>query len=122
MTRFDDDDNPYEVPVGFWRFGRLDTGGTFTAVDSDSAAVVGSRVRLTGVYDAQGGTIALYLDSTQNDTDTPYTAVVGSGELAVGKGYVNSTWGHYLPGRISDIRIWTGAAADGTQVDTMTGG
>ncbi|MGW3950824.1 LamG domain-containing protein [Streptomyces sp. NPDC004752] len=121
-TRFDDDDNPYEVPVGFWRFGRLDAGGTFTAVDSDSAAVVGSRVRLTGVYDAQAGTIALYLDSTQNDTDTPYTAVVGSGELAVGKSFVNSAWGHYLPGRISDIRMWVGAAADGTQLDTMIGG
>jgi hypothetical protein len=121
-TRFDDDDNPYEVPVGFWRFGRLDAGGTFTAVDSDSAAVVGSRVRLTGVYDAQAGTVALYLDSTQNDTDTPYTAVVGSGELAVGKSFVNSAWGHFLPGRISDIRMWAGAAADGTQVDTMIGG
>lgn len=121
-TRFDDEDNPYEVPVGFWRFGRLAGNGTFTAVDSDSAAVVGSRVRLTGVYDAQASTIALYLDSTQNDTDTPYTAVIGSGELAVGKGYVGSSWGHYLPGRISDIRIWAGAAADGTQVDTMTSG
>ncbi|MCI3276569.1 laminin G domain-containing protein [Streptomyces sp. 7R015] len=121
-TRFDDDDNPYEVPVGFWRFGRLAADGTFTAVDSDSAAVVGSRVRLTGVYDAQAGTIALYLDSTQNDTDTPYTAVVGSGELAAGKAFVNSAWGHYLPGRISDIRMWVGAAADGTQVDTMIGG
>ncbi len=121
-TRFDDNDNPYEVPLGFWRFGRLAANGTFTAVDSDSAAVVGSRVRLTGVYDAQAGTIALYLDSTQNDTDTPYTAVVGSGELAVGKDFVSSAWGHYLPGRISDIRIWVGAAADGTQLDTMIGG
>ncbi|GGT13783.1 hypothetical protein GCM10010254_37880 [Streptomyces chromofuscus] len=121
-TLFDDNDNPYEVPVGFWRFGRLGADGTFTAVDSDSEAVVGSRVRLTGVYDAQAGTIALYLDSTQNDTDTPYTAVLGSGELAAGKGYVKSAWGHYLPSRISDIRIWTGAAADGTQVDTMIGG
>ncbi|MCG7205851.1 LamG domain-containing protein [Streptomyces arenae] len=121
-TRFDDDDNPYEVPVGFWRFGRLAADGTFTAVDSDSTAVVGSRVRLTGVYDAQAGTVALYLDSTQNDTDTPFTAVVGSGELAVGKDYVRGAWGHYLPGRISDIRIWAGAAADGTQLDTMIGG
>ncbi|MGW3410919.1 LamG-like jellyroll fold domain-containing protein [Streptomyces sp. NPDC000888] len=120
-TRFDDDDNPYEVPVGFWRFGRLAADGTFTAADSDEAAVVGSRVRLTGVYDAQAGTVALYLDSTQNDTDTPYTAVVGSGEFTAGKAYVGSAWGHYLPGRISDIRIWVGAAADGTQVDTMTG-
>ncbi|MGW1213624.1 LamG domain-containing protein [Streptomyces sp. NPDC002499] len=121
-TRFDDDDNPYEVPVGFWRFGRLAADGTFTAVDSDTAAVVGSRVRLTGVYDAQAGTVALYLDSTQNGTDLAYTAVVGSGELSVGKDYVGGAWGHYLPCRISDIRIWVGAAADGTQLDTMIGG
>ncbi|MFJ8822755.1 LamG-like jellyroll fold domain-containing protein [Streptomyces sp. NPDC102467] len=120
-TRFDDDDNPYEVPVGFWRFGRLGADGTFTAVDSDSAAVVGSRVRVTGVYDAQAGTIAMYLDSTQNDTDTSYTAAVGSGDFAVGKGFVNGAWGHYLPGRISDIRVWAGAAADGTQIDTLVG-
>ena len=121
-TRFDDDDNPYEVPIGFWRFGRLAADGTFTAADSDSAAVVGSRVRLTGVYDAQAGTVALYLDSTQNDTDTPYTAQVGSGDFAAGKAYVGGAWGHYLPGRISDLRIWVGAAADGTQLDTMIGG
>ncbi|MFD0304088.1 LamG-like jellyroll fold domain-containing protein [Streptomyces sp. NPDC127119] len=121
-TRFDDDDNPYEVPVGFWRFGRLAADGTFTAVDSDSAAVVGSRVRLTGTYDAQAGAVALYLDSTQNDTDTPYTAVVGSGEFAVGKAFMNNAWRHHLPGKISDIRIWAGAAADGTQLDTMIGG
>ncbi|MFE6482469.1 LamG-like jellyroll fold domain-containing protein [Streptomyces sp. NPDC057757] len=121
-TRFDDDDNPYEVPLGYWRFGRLAADGTFTAADSDEAAVVGSRVRLTGVYDAQAGTVALYLDSTQNDTDTPYTAVIGSDDFAAGKAYVGGAWGRYLPGRISDIRIWAGAAADGTQVDTMTGG
>ncbi|WP_308013352.1 LamG domain-containing protein [Streptomyces beigongshangae] len=121
-TRFDDDDNPYEVPIGFWRFGRLDATGNFTAVDSDSAAVVGSRVRLTGVYDAQAGTVALYLDATQNDTDTPYTAVVGSGDFSVGKAYVGGTWGRHLPARISDIRIWAGAAMDGTQVDTLVNG
>ncbi|MFJ7127906.1 LamG domain-containing protein [Streptomyces sp. NPDC098101] len=121
-TRFDDEDNPYEVPVGFWRFGRLDASGTFTAVDSDSAAVVGSRVRLTGVYDAQAGTIALYLDSTQNDTDTPYTATVGSGDFAVGKAYVGGSWGRHLPARVSDVRIWAGAAASGTQVDSLVNG
>ncbi|MEU0523908.1 LamG domain-containing protein [Streptomyces niveus] len=121
-TRFDDDDNPYEVPVGFWRFGRLDASGTFTAVDSDSAAVVGSRVRLTGVHDAQSGTVALYLDSTQNDADTPYTAQAGSGDFSVGKAYVGGAWGRHLPAKISDIRIWAGAAADGTQVDTMVNG
>ncbi|MCF4135967.1 hypothetical protein L1856_02175 [Streptomyces sp. Tue 6430] len=108
-------------PIGFWRFGRLDnSGGSFTAVDSEEAAV-GGAVRLTGVYDAQEGTIRMYLASTQNGVDTAYTAVVGAGELAGGKGFVDGTWGHYLPGRITDIRIWAGAAADESQVGDMVG-
>jgi hypothetical protein len=107
-------------PVGFWRFGRLDTDGSFTAVDSEEAAS-GGAVRLTGVYDAQEGTIRLYLAGTRNGVDTAYTAVIGSGELAAGKGFVNKTWGHYLPGRITDIRVWAGAAADGDQVGDLVG-
>ncbi|MFD7134336.1 LamG-like jellyroll fold domain-containing protein [Streptomyces sp. NPDC059894] len=107
-------------PVGFWRFGRLNADGSFTAVDSEEAAA-GGAVRLTGVYDAQEGTIRLYLASTQNGVDTAYTAVIGSGELAGGKGFVDAAWGHYLPGRITDIRIWAGAAADSDQVGAMVG-
>ncbi len=105
-------------PVGFWRFGRLGSGGSFTAVDSEDVAA-GGAVRITGVYDAQEGTIRLYLASTQNGVDTSYTAVIGSGELAGGKGFVDGAWGHYLPGRITDIRIWVGAAADGGQVGDL---
>ncbi|MGW3252454.1 LamG-like jellyroll fold domain-containing protein [Streptomyces fungicidicus] len=107
-------------PVGFWRFGRLNSDGSFTAVDSEEAAS-GGAVRLTGVYDAQEGTIRLYLASTQNGPDTAYTAVIGSGELAGGKGFVNSAWDHYLPGKITDIRIWAGAAVDGDQVGNLVG-
>ncbi|MFJ6573658.1 LamG-like jellyroll fold domain-containing protein [Streptomyces sp. NPDC091292] len=106
-------------PVGYWRFGRLDTDGTFTAVDSDQAASDGA-VRLTGVHDAQIGIIRLYLASTPNDTDTAYTAVIGSGEFAGGKGFVNKTWGHFLPGEITDIRIWAGAA-EPSQVGDLVG-
>ncbi|MFF3375787.1 LamG domain-containing protein [Streptomyces sp. NPDC002680] len=119
-TWFDDDGNLHEDPAGYWKFGRLNSDGSFDAVTSDSAAVTGA-VRLTGVYDAQDGTIRLYLDSTRNDVETVYTAQAGTGELAVGKGYVAGAWGHYLPGRVNDIRIWVGAAADGDQVDTMIG-
>ncbi|XUL94126.1 LamG-like jellyroll fold domain-containing protein [Streptomyces galilaeus] len=119
-TWFDDDGNLHEDPAGFWKFGRRNSDGSFDAVTSDSAALTGA-VRLTGVYDAQDGTIRLYLDSTRNDVETAYTAKVGTGELAAGKGYVGGAWGYYLPGRINDIRIWAGAAADSDQVDTMIG-
>ncbi|MFE4666738.1 LamG-like jellyroll fold domain-containing protein [Streptomyces sp. NPDC056716] len=118
-----DDGELVSRPVGFWRFGRLNDDGSFTAVDSRESAAVG-EVRLTGVYDAQEGeegVIRLYLASTQDNDDVPYTAVIGSGELAGGKGFVDGTWGHYLPGRIADIRLWTGAAIDGDQVGDMVG-
>ncbi|MGW2839413.1 LamG domain-containing protein [Streptomyces sp. NPDC001493] len=107
-------------PTWFWRFGRLNSDGTFDAVQSDEAASDGA-VRVTGVYDAQEGTIRLYLASTQNGEDTAYTAVIGSGEFAGGKGYVNGAWGHYLRGRITDIRVWAGAAADSDQVAGLVG-
>ncbi|WP_229919703.1 LamG-like jellyroll fold domain-containing protein [Streptomyces minutiscleroticus] len=106
-------------PVGYWRFGRLNSDGSFTAVESDEAAASGA-VRLTGVYDAQEGTIRLYLASTRNGVDTAYTAAIGSGEFAGGKGFVNKAWSHYLPGKITDIRIWVGAAEE-NQVGPLVG-
>ncbi|MFE0332580.1 LamG domain protein jellyroll fold domain protein, partial [Streptomyces sp. NPDC058960] len=48
------------VPVGKWRFGRLNADGTFSSVISDDIAAVDGMVRLTGVFDAQAGTISLY--------------------------------------------------------------
>ncbi|MEU3981756.1 LamG-like jellyroll fold domain-containing protein [Streptomyces sp. NPDC026672] len=105
--------------VGFWRFGRLNSDGSFTAVNSESAAADGA-VRLTGVYDAQEQVIRLYLASVPNDTETAYTAVIGSGDFAVGKGFVNSAWDHYLPGRITDLRMWVGAAEE-NQVGPLVG-
>ncbi|MDV7220181.1 LamG domain-containing protein [Streptomyces prunicolor] len=109
------------VPVGVWHFGRLNADGTFTGVTSDEAATLGSSVRMTGVYDAQSGTISLLLGLNQNGDDTTYTAVVGSGDFAVGKGFANSAWGHYLPGSITDIRIWAGAMASQDQIANTVG-
>ncbi|MFJ2829124.1 LamG domain-containing protein [Streptomyces sp. NPDC087263] len=111
-------------PVGYWRFGRLSAGGTFTAVSSATAAALDSPVRLTGVYDALGDTgpaIRLYVGYTQNDADKSYTALAGSGDLAVGKGFSATAWSHFLPARISDIRIWAGAAGSSEQLETVLG-
>ncbi|MEU5096951.1 LamG domain-containing protein [Streptomyces sp. NPDC020996] len=117
----DDPETETTVPVGVWHFGRLNADGTFTGVTSDDAATLGSPVRMTGVYDAQSGTISLYLGLNQNGDDTAYTAVVGSGDFAVGKGFANSAWGHYLPGSITDIRVWAGAMASQDQIANTVG-
>ncbi|MER6105757.1 LamG domain-containing protein [Streptomyces sp. NPDC001832] len=119
----DENGNPVNrtVPVGRWHFGRLTADGTGASVVSKDDAVLDSEVRLTGVYNAQDRTIQLYLTSDrQSDDAMAYTAEVGTGELSVGKGYLGA-WGNYLPGRIGDIRIWSGALSDGRQVSDIVG-
>ncbi|WP_097282645.1 LamG-like jellyroll fold domain-containing protein [Streptomyces sp. OK228] len=117
-----DPDTDTTIPVGKWYFGRLNTDGSFTGVVSDEAAVLGSPVRMTGTYDAPSGTIHFYLGPDENDAGVthPYTAAAGSGDFAAGEGYVGGAWGHYLPGKITDIRLWTGAMANQQQIiDTI---
>lgn len=112
-----------QVPVGKWYFGRLNAAGAWTAVVSDVPTTVtpNSVTRLTGVFDASAGTISLYIGANQNGPDLAYTAVAGSGDFAVGTGFVDSAWGHYLGGRITRIRIWAGAMSE-QQVGAIVGG
>ncbi|MFE6770386.1 LamG domain-containing protein [Streptomyces fimicarius] len=109
------------VPVGRWNFGRLTADGSGASVESMEEALVDTETRLTGVYNAQDKTIQLYLTSDQQTSDgIAYTAQVGTGELAAGKGYLGS-WGNFLPGRLSDIRLWAGALSDSEQVADVVG-
>jgi hypothetical protein len=124
-TTLDDDFNEVTVPAGFWEFGRLNADGGFSSVQSDEVAETGSPVRLTGVFDAQSAVVHLYLGSSESgdEAGVAYTAVMGSGDFAVGKGFAagDTAWGHYLPAAITDIRIWAGAMADQDQVNTEVG-
>ncbi|MEV6866660.1 LamG-like jellyroll fold domain-containing protein [Streptosporangium subroseum] len=123
-TQLDDDGNEVTVPVGFWRFGRVNKDGTKSWVSSDAKASLDSPVRLTCVYDAlaQGGPVVrLYVGHEQNDLDTLYTAAIGSGDFAVGKGFSATTWEYFLPARISDLRLWAGAMSDSEQIDAVIG-
>ncbi|WP_329276504.1 LamG domain-containing protein [Streptomyces sp. NBC_01451] len=121
-TEFDPETEK-ELPIGKWYFGRLDAAGAWTAVASDLPTTVtaNSVTRLTGVFDASAGTISLYIGGNPNGPDLAYTAVVGSGDFAVGTGFVDSAWGHYLGGRITRIRIWAGAMSE-QQVGAIVGG
>lgn len=119
----DENGLPVTKPVarGRWNFGRLTADGTGVSVESKDEAILDSETRLTGVYNAQDRTIQLYLTSDrQSSDDVAYTAQVGSDEFSVGKGYLGA-WGNYLPGRLSDIRLWSGALSDGMQVADIVG-
>ncbi|AWS48841.1 LamG domain protein jellyroll fold domain protein [Streptosporangium sp. 'caverna'] len=123
-TQLDDDGNEITVPVGFWRFGRVNKDGTKSWVSSDASASLQSPVRLTGVYDALapgGPVVRLYVGHEQNDLDLAYTATAGSGDFAVGKGFSATAWGHFLPARITDLRLWAGAMSDSDQIDAVVG-
>ncbi|MFJ3594867.1 LamG domain-containing protein [Streptomyces sp. NPDC090231] len=117
----DDDGNPVTktVQIGRWHFGRLAADGASTvSVVSKEMAVLDSPVRLTAMFDAETQTINLYLGANpMTDGNTSYAAVVGSGNVEAGMG----AWGNYLPGRISDIRIWAGAMSNRDQVEEVVG-
>ncbi|MFD4319851.1 LamG domain-containing protein [Streptomyces sp. NPDC058548] len=109
------------VPLGYWHFGRLNADGDFSSVRSDQEAVLGAAVRLTGVYDAQDGTISLRVGTTLNGEPKTFTAEVGTGELAIGKGISAGSWRYFLPTRVSDVRVWSGAVHNETQIATLIG-
>ncbi|ATW52338.1 LamG-like jellyroll fold domain-containing protein [Streptomyces peucetius] len=108
------EEKPYSV--GRWHFGRLNADGTFSSVKSTEAAAMDAPVRLTGVFNAQDGTISLYLGGVGDGVPKEFTAKVGTGDLHLGRGFTSSAWKHYLPQRIFDVRLWAGAMASETQV------
>ncbi|WP_327368825.1 LamG-like jellyroll fold domain-containing protein [Streptomyces sp. NBC_01217] len=109
------------MPVGVWHFGRLNADGTFSSVVSDEVAALDSPVRLTGIYDSLYGTISLYLGYGQNGDAKAFTVQLGTGEFAIGKGFTDGTWRHYLPARVSEVRLWAGAMASPEQVEVRVG-
>ncbi|WP_079154779.1 LamG domain-containing protein [Streptomyces subrutilus] len=107
---------------GTWHFGRLTDDGSGPSVAGDSPAALNAGVQVTGVHNAQDGTIALYVGAVGQAQPKAYTATAGTGELAVGKGFTNSTWGNFLPGEIKGMRLWSGAMKDAQQIsDTVFG-
>ncbi|MEU3280680.1 LamG domain-containing protein [Streptomyces antibioticus] len=108
------------LPVGRWRFGRF-ADGAFSAVESEEVVVEEGMVRLTGIFNAQDGTISFYAGAEQKGDDKPFTARIGSGDFAVGKGFTDGSWRHYLPGRVAEVRLWAGAMASSDQVSETVG-
>ncbi|MFC9595630.1 LamG domain-containing protein [Streptomyces sp. NPDC056944] len=110
-------DTTVTKPIGFWHFGRLEADGTFSSVRSDEVATLDTPVRLTGAFDAQAGDISMTLSGTPK----AFTAERGAGEFAIGKGLDGGEWKHFLPARITDVRVWSGAMRNSTQIETVVG-
>jgi hypothetical protein len=83
---------------------------------------VGSDVRLTGIHDSVDGKVGLYISYADKGEATSYTAKIGSGEFAVGTAHMDGAWRHHLPARVSSVRLWAGAMASSSQVESYVGG
>lgn len=112
-----------------WKFTRtaLNAAGTVeerAEIAEMGPAVMGEWVDVTGVFDAQAwgdenrvispefsayGQLHLYVGSAPVATSSFAAVQQGSGEMAVGRGNKAGTTGHYLPGALQTLRIWTGA-------------
>ena len=115
-TVLDDDGVEQKVPVGRWYFGRPDS----TFVASNTATQATGTVRLTGVYD-EAGTVSLYVSDLQQGETKQFTTQPGQGAFQLGRGKAGGSWSHYLPGRISDVRVWAGAMANAQQIRDTVG-
>ncbi|MEU0372671.1 LamG domain-containing protein, partial [Streptomyces sp. NPDC006283] len=109
------------VPVGKWHFGRLGADGTFSSVVSEEVAELDSIVRLTGIHDAQDGTISLRLGHVLNGEPETFVAKMGAGDFALGRAFTSGAWQHHLPGRIAEVRLWAGAMAGDQQIAEQIG-
>jgi hypothetical protein len=109
------------VPVGSWRFGRLDADGTYVASSSADPVRTDEPVRLTGVHDAQAGTIELYVGHIPKGTRRPVPDPVGSGVFTVGAATDGTAWTNHVPARIKDVRVWSGAVASSQQLSEVLG-
>ncbi|MFI7299857.1 hypothetical protein, partial [Streptomyces sp. NPDC050121] len=71
------------------------------------------QIQYQRVHHSGGGSLHLYIGTLPvddgNGQATFTAAQQGSGELAVGRGTTAGTTGHYLPGALQKLRVWTGA-------------
>ncbi|WP_079143887.1 LamG-like jellyroll fold domain-containing protein [Streptomyces luteocolor] len=118
-----------------WRFGRSAVDASGKVIDTALAPAqepIGDKewdtwVDVTGVFDAgldftddqgkqQFGLAQLYVGpfAQQGEEDPGLgTPQQGSGALTAGRGSAKGTTGHYLPGDLAKLRVWTGAMSQG---------
>ncbi|MEU3688907.1 LamG-like jellyroll fold domain-containing protein [Streptomyces narbonensis] len=113
-------------PAGRWHFGRwkVDAAGVSVSVSvqSDELLIPRGEIQLTGVFDAakSNKTVTLYAGTDRQGDPLVYKSEIGS-TFTVGKSWIGSTWGGYMPGKIGDIRVWVGALSDAQQVESVVG-
>lgn len=101
----------YENSFGAWSFEMPEQNGTITqAALSVLPTEVGEDkwTHLVGVYDARAKKIWLYVNGLRVGDGTLVTPWAGGEGLQLGRSKHNNAYGRYWPGRIDDVRVYTG--------------
>ncbi|NUT52909.1 MAG: LamG domain-containing protein, partial [Saccharothrix sp.] len=84
-------------------------GGVVTkAAVSTLPTEINTWVHLTGVYDASVGKLWLYVNAARVGDGTLTAPWNSQGALQFGRGQVDGSYQRYWPGRVDDVRLYTG--------------
>jgi hypothetical protein len=107
----------YSSNAQAWAFNRHnadDPSNSFTAAYG-SKPVTGKWTHLVGVFDADAGTLSLYVNGSLSATkDYAGTSWNATGPVQIGRRLYQNSYAEYANAQISDVRIWDNAlpAAD----------
>ncbi|MCT2587914.1 LamG-like jellyroll fold domain-containing protein [Actinophytocola gossypii] len=111
-----------EYPFGQWVFEMpvADTAGSpdIRAAVSTRQSEVRTWVHLVGVYDQPSGLIRLYVENVQQYDDVLPTSWHADGQLHIGRGRADRQSVEYWPGRVDDVRLYSGALSR-ARVETL---
>jgi YD repeat-containing protein len=101
----------YDPGTGNWEFARplADTAGASAAVAGSGAnatAATGAWTFLAGAYDANTGTMTLYVNGTAAGTATDSTPVAAHGPFTVGSAKAGGSQGGWFGGQIDDVQVY----------------
>ena len=101
----------YDPSSGNWEFARslADTTGASSAVagsGANAAAATGAWTFLVGTYNANTGTMTLYVNGVAAGTATDATPVAAHGALTVGSAKVNGAQGEWFDGQADTVQVY----------------
>ncbi|HET9898143.1 MAG TPA: LamG-like jellyroll fold domain-containing protein [Streptosporangiaceae bacterium] len=97
------------VRGGDWAFSfaASDTTGAAVTSATGPAVTAGTWTHLTGVSNSSTGTAQLYVNGTLAAT-AAVTGWASAGSLTVGRDKTGGVAGDFLPGKVSDVRVYSG--------------
>jgi RHS repeat-associated protein len=101
----------YDPATGDWEFARplADTASPQVAVAGsgpNAIATTGAWAFLVGTYDANTGTMSLYVNGVAAGTATDTTPVAAHGPFTVGSAKVNGAQGEWLDGQADTVQVY----------------